>query len=241
VKLSLTGRVNNLRESWSSSATYTYGWDDGFTVGATIPLELFEASINPLTTQTPRINGRVTVQTQYRVWGDALEYVGFELGLGLPWQTDPALRKTTNATWAGILAVFGRWDLGNVALRGTISDQPFFPEENDVGTTQVFRDQGNAVNFTVSADFFTRTRYSPFVQFSYSPPAGTETGTIGSAGNPLLDVTGETSQGRTVSVGINFAPLRYKFVFTLEGDYLWMPGAPIASPFQGTGRVRWVF
>jgi hypothetical protein len=242
LRVGMTDRTNDQKSTLSGSAQYTYGWESGFTLGTTIPLVLYESAVNTLKTEVPRIGGRVSVQTDYRVWGDATEYMGFEIGVGLPWQTDPSQRNTVNATWSGILAVFGRLDLGNWSLRGNITDQQFFPAENDTATAQVFKDQGNAVAVSVAADFFTRSRYSPFVGLSYSPPAGNEAGTINlTTGNPFLVNEGESPQARTVSAGLNFAPFKDRIVLTLQGDYLWMNGSPNLAPFQGSGRIRWVF
>src|SRR6185437_12630840 len=66
-----------------------YGWDTGTSVQAIIPAILAQQGSEH--TGNPRIGGgpnsRIEVDGFFRAYGDTYDYLGFELGVGLPMQT----------------------------------------------------------------------------------------------------------------------------------------------------------
>ena len=240
-------RSSDVSSAQNSQFQVGYGWDNGFALSLGVPIVFSDINVGPNALETPRIgNGfteRIEVDALYRVWGDAYNYVAFNIGLALPIQTDPTEEDSRQSTFVIPLSIFGRIDWQWVALTPAFLDYPTFPNlTNNANGGHTYQDGGNLVAMSATLSFLSRGDYSPYLTWTETPPRHLDNGT--DSGNPThtyLTTESFVLRARTFSAGVDAAPFKTALVLTGEIDYTASELPAGESPWLIKGKVRWNF
>lgn len=222
-----------------------YGWSSGIALDVNVPV-IFEDLSAASTNETPRIAGgfssRVQLDAFYRLWGDAYQYLGFDLGVVLPFQTDPKSQDTRLSTWGIPIELLGRIDWDWIALRPSFYDYPSFPNlTTNANGGHSYEDGGNYIELALVVSFLSHTAYSPFLGWTEVPPRKNDSGT--DAGTPVhtfLTTESIIQRSRIFTGGIDLAPFRSAVVLSAQLDFI-TNSADANSSLQWVGRARWNF
>ena len=221
-----------------------YGWENGIAIQLLVPT-IFRETNSPFVGVTdPRIGGgpnsRIETDGLFRVWGDAYDHLGFSVGIGYPFQSAEAVRKSSLASWLLQLSALGRVDFGWFALVATLTDSPTYPVKQMGAINPNYIDTSNSVSATLITRFYPTVWMSPFIGYAEFFP--TSLNFSADQGQGFFNIV-QVPIGRTriVQTGAEFAPSHFPVLFTAEYAFtLTQPGTGGTS-YTGRGAVRWLF
>ncbi|MBI3556864.1 MAG: hypothetical protein HY074_11425 [Deltaproteobacteria bacterium] len=251
-QLQFQDRENDFQTERTVLSNFTYGFDNGVTLGILTPAVLVDTrSREEGNLVTPRLGGsfseRIEVNGSYRVWGDVYDYVAFTLGVGLPIQSDDALRAGLNGSTMILTSIFARLDWGWVAFSPQLINDSQFPSKNVIETknglqSDQFIDSTNFIRYILGLSFYPSNRFSPFLNFTEISPRRTSFRND-LDGFAVINKNTATNRARFLSFGLETTPFSEPLVFTVQADKFGGLGAdaPNLSDWRLIGKIRWNF
>jgi len=243
-EFTLSGTSNSQSTNTATVLQGQYGWDTGVSIQLLVPVLLSDSNpANPNNT-FPRIgggpNGRVEADGLFRAWGDTYDYLGFNVGVGFPWQSTTVAQNGDQDSWLLALAVFGRVDWDWIAFEGRLNDSPSFPAKHAANNVEIYQDVTNTVSITGTAYVYPYRWLAPFLAYTEVFPSSVNTSFDQGLGYFTLNQT-SIGRTRTVTVGSDIAPINVPMLLTFEFNLTPLtPNAP-GTQYSGVGRVRWLF
>ena len=173
--------------------------------------------------------------------GDAADYIGVDIGVGLPFQSDTALQNSASASFSFPVTLLGRINGGWIAIQPKFIDTLTAPTTiHTASNSTVFFDSTNRVVVAASVLFYPSRYYSPSITYSEAFPTRSETGTDQGA-NTFIISSNPIEHQRTLSGSVDLAPSKQTFVISLTASYFLLYSPANISPLQISGKIRWVF
>ena len=245
ILLSLTDRQNDFRTQRILSTQFGYGFDNGVSLSAQVPVIVGDSNPSPGNAKTPRLGGgrdaRAEIFGDFRLWGDTLDFFALNFGAGLPFQTDAATRDTSVNSWILPLSLYGRADFEWIAFIPSLTEIVNFPSSTDTGSSDAYVDKSNTILATVTVLLYPSRRLSPSISLTESFPSKTDRGV--DTGDKRAYLTGRTENtlDRTLSFNLDWAPPKVPALISVAANYHFVNSATNLSPWQFIGRLRWLF
>jgi hypothetical protein len=222
-----------------------YGTLNGVVGALVLPILFTDTPESAAGASVPRTGGvgndRIEFDGYFRFWGNAASYFGLEMGIGLPYQSDPQIRNTSVNSFFFPAALLTRVGWDNWSFRFSFSDDWTLPSVTTSKTTNTYHDQADSFGVTTYVSLFQKTRFSHYFRFSESFAYQKETGTDANS-DTFLTKDNPTNEGRTIGLGVDTIPwMSEALILTPELDYKILPFQGSNSPLFATVRLRWAF
>lgn len=244
--LSFDERQNEFQQVISTQLQLSDGFDNGLEPYLLLPLVLNDTGPGSAGQTAPRVGGgstsRITVGTDFRLWGDPYDYLAVGGAAGFPFQTDGVSRNSILNSWLLPISIFGRLDWKWIAIQSNLTNNISTPSViTQAGGNLTYRDSTNQVQFSVKFLFYPSKSWSPTIAYTENFPYRTEVETDQSSQGYLLSATHIQRTG-TMTLGVDMVPFSYSMVLSGSLNYIKSDGpTPQTSPWQFTEALRWVF
>jgi hypothetical protein len=223
---------------------YFYGFENGVVLGAILPVIFYDTPPADKGESLPRLGGaandRLELDSYYRFYGNAANYLGFQLGVGFPFQTSEALKNTSTNSWIIPAAVLARLTEGQFAYRGILTEIFNGPQITPSNIGNTYQEVNNSLSFASYISVFPASRFSPYFRWTEGWPDEKFTGTDG-GNSALIEKFGQNARSRTFGFGFDSVPFHAPILLSFEADYKDLPATGDQTAWSLVGRLRWAF
>ena len=243
LNLNLTSLSGTAQGNLSTQIQVTHSLTDNFAIGLMVPYLISEKIPSFPGSKTPRLAGanfnRIIVDGLTRFLGDERSYLNLDLLIGLPFQTDAALKNSAFNSFLFGGTMTGHYRFSVFAVEAMVSDANGFPVHQVIKGGDHFLDNSNYVTYALQLFYYPLDRLDLRVGFTEVEPVLTDTGTD----VDFTFILSESTAARRdyLGIGFDYAIDRETTLLSGTANYLTAASTNSKGAIQIVGGLKWIF